>query len=44
MLLPTIVVADIIAICIVADVITTLCYFAIAFNSKVADVIAIVCG
>ena len=44
MLLPIIVVADLIAICFVADVVTTLYYLLLAFNSKVADVIAIVCG
>ena len=33
-----------IAICFVADVITTLYYLLLAFNSKVADVIAIGCG
>ena len=44
MLLPIIAMADIIAICFVADVITTLYYLLLAFNSKVADVIAILCG
>ena len=44
MLSPIIVMADLIAICFVADVITTLYYLLLAFNSKVADVIAILCG
>ena len=44
MLLPIIVVADLIAICFVAHVVTTLYYLLLAFNSKVTDVIAIVCG
>ena len=44
MLADVIVVADLIVICFVADVVTTLYYLQLAFNSKVADVIAIVCG
>ena len=44
MLLPIIVMADLIAICFVADVITTLYCLLLVFNSKVADVIAILCG
>ena len=44
MLLPIMVMADLIAICFVADVITTLYCLLLAFDSKVADVIAILCG
>ena len=44
MLLPMFIVVDLITICFVADVITTLYLLLLAFNCKVADVIAIVCG
>ena len=44
MLLPISAVADLIVICFVADVVTTLYYLQLAFNNKLADVIAIVCG
>ena len=44
MLLPIIVVEDLISICYVVDIITTLYYLLLAFNSKVAGVIAILCG
>ena len=44
MLLPIMVMADLNAICFVADAITTLYCLLLAFDGKVVDGIAILCG